>query len=110
MKITERQIIDVVKHLASNMPRQSGRTTIMAKAFIRASLESPGEKIYYFDHIPGVKHKSDMTKLINKLLNDNIEFNMHLPHFQLNADYLIYEPTQLNLFSVSEEMKREIQK
>lgn len=65
--------------------RRTGRTTIMAKAFMRIAKENPGEKIQFHDHYPGKEGTRSMEDTLRRLLR------MLGDHrYQLGMDFIIY--------------------
>lgn len=71
--------------------RRSGRTTIMAKAFMRIAKENPGVKIQFHDHYPGKEGMMSMRDTLRRLLRVADK-----PGYQLGEDFIRFSEKLLN--------------
>ena len=72
--------------------RRSGRTTIMAKAFLRIAQENIGEKIRFHDHFPGKEGIRSMHDAIRRMLHAEPEMviDEKVYTYYLGSDFLVF--------------------
>lgn len=70
--------------------RRSGRTSVLAAAFIRAACSAPGRKIRVFDHVPG----NENARLILEMIDGIIDKSQTRRWFRLGRSSMSFEAEQ----------------
>lgn len=82
----QQEYYPAIKWLINDGPRASGRTTLLAVAFLEKAVETPGRKILVFDHFPIVRSVRD-----NMLDRVKALFEIQSPEFKKTYELKIYK-------------------
>lgn len=68
---TARSYLPTLEWLFDDEQRRSGRTTLLAIAFIRLACKHPGRRMYFQDHAPTVSAANNMREVVLGLISDD---------------------------------------
>lgn len=64
----QERYMEAFEWLVSDSAIAQGRSTLLAIAFLKKSLENPGRKIYIFDHYPNYIWRDRMIEAVRMLI------------------------------------------